>query len=128
MFSFYNGQHASPFHGERGTSAGCPLSPPPPQPSPTFSRRESSSHMGSEQGSLPGPRAHRQLEKWPPSVCIPTAGGRPGVLGHQPQGPPPLLVPILPSTSLRKLFTESLIIDTDTLAQNTLPIHHSVRR
>lgn len=66
MFSFYNGQHVSPFHRERGTSFCFPLSPPPSQPSTIFIHRESSSHIGTS--ALNMALAQKKLVKWPPST------------------------------------------------------------
>lgn len=68
MFSFYNGQHASPFHREKGTSFGFPLSPPPSQPSPTFIHTESSGHIGTS--ALNIALAQKELVKWPPSIYV----------------------------------------------------------
>lgn len=68
MFSFYNGQHASPLRGERGISFGFPLPPPPSQPSPTVTHREGSSHICSQRGPSPWPWP-QELGEWPPWPC-----------------------------------------------------------
>lgn len=71
--------------------------------------------------------AEKELIKWPPSMEITAVFEGPWVSATGHSALPLFSLPLLLSTRLRKFFTESLIIDMDTLAQNTLTIYYSTQ-
>lgn len=131
MFSFDDGLHTSPFHWERGTSLGFPLSPPPFQLSLTFTHRESSSHTGTSALSRAPFQGHwlqKGLLEWSPSTQTPLASdGLESSATNLGTLPTPILNPFIHKFQ-KVLFLENLII-RDILAWNTLPMYrHSIHR